>query len=82
MHGVGDAWAKRAFAAFSLPPLISVDCQRLPDPDFPTLQYPNPEEQGALKEAIRLAEDRGRYACIIVCLSLDVGRLEVAVFRF
>lgn len=59
MHGVGDQWARRVFEAFSLPPFLSVASQRLPDPQFPTVEYPNPEEQGALKEAIRLAEEKG-----------------------
>lgn len=64
MHGVGDEWAQRAFEAFSLPPLLSVASQRLPDPQFPTVEYPNPEEQGALKEAIRMAEEKGtRSVC-------------------
>ncbi|CAM9953061.1 unnamed protein product [Scytosiphon promiscuus] len=58
MHGVGDRWAQRAFGCFSLPPLLSVECQREPDPKFPTVAFPNPEEQGALKEAMLLAEER------------------------
>lgn len=58
MHGVGDRWAQRAFDCFSLPPLLSVECQRHPDPEFPTVAFPNPEEQGALKEAMLLAEEK------------------------
>lgn len=59
MHGVGDAWAQRAFECFSLPPFLSVASQMEPDPEFPTVAFPNPEEQGALKEAMRLAEEKG-----------------------
>lgn len=59
MHGVGDAWAQRAFRCFSLPPFLSVGCQREPDPEFPTVAFPNPEEPGALKEAMNLAEAKG-----------------------
>ncbi|CAM9671301.1 unnamed protein product [Ectocarpus fasciculatus] len=59
MHGVGDSWAQRAFSCFSLPPYVSVGCQSEPDPEFPTVAFPNPEEQGALKEAMLLAEERG-----------------------
>lgn len=65
MHGVGDAWARRAFHAFSLPPLISVESQRYPDPEFSTVPYPNPEEQGTLKEAMILAEERGEVVAVI-----------------
>lgn len=61
MHGVGDDWARRAFEAFSLPSPVSVESQRVPDPEFPTVIYPNPEEQGALKEAILVAEERGGF---------------------
>lgn len=59
MHGVADAWARRAFLRFSLPPFTSVGSQRDPDPEFPTVVFPNPEEPGALKEALTLAEEKG-----------------------
>lgn len=66
MHGVGDAWAQRAFECFSLPPYVSVGCQSTPDPEFPTVAFPNPEEQGALKEAMLLAEARGVYSSLYI----------------
>ena len=44
MHGVGTPFAKRAFEVFGLPPFISVDKQIKPDPDFSTVEFPNPEE--------------------------------------
>lgn len=44
MHGVGKPWTARAFEAFSLSPYIPVLEQIEPDPDFPTVPFPNPEE--------------------------------------
>ena len=76
MHGVGDAWARRAFGCFSLPAFVTVGCQQEPDPEFPTVAFPNPEEQGALKEAMLLAEERGA-SCVLffLCKSWCVRRL-------
>jgi phosphomannomutase len=49
MHGVGTPFAKRSFEAFSLPAFTPVEAQVVPDPDFPTVAFPNPEEgKGAL----------------------------------
>jgi phosphomannomutase len=49
MHGVGLPWAEKAFQAFNLKPFIPVQEQMHPDPEFPTVAFPNPEEgQGAL----------------------------------
>jgi phosphoglucomutase len=44
MHGVGTPFAERAFEAFKLQPFIPVKEQVTPDPDFPTVAFPNPEE--------------------------------------
>lgn len=65
MHGVADAWAWRAFSCFSLPAFVTVGCQQHPDPEFPTVAFPNPEEQGALKEAMLLAEERGAFVWLV-----------------
>ncbi|CBJ31711.1 conserved unknown protein [Ectocarpus siliculosus] len=80
MHGVGDSWAQRAFSCFSLPPYVSVRCQSEPDPEFPTVAFPNPEEQGALKEAMLLAEERGIDGAFnsFVCAKLWQARQESA----
>ena len=48
MHGVGAQWVALALKAFALPPYIGVREQLRPDPDFPTVAFPNPEEKGAL----------------------------------
>jgi phosphomannomutase len=44
MHGVGTPVAKRAFEVFSLNSFIPTKEQENPDPDFPTVAFPNPEE--------------------------------------
>lgn len=49
MHGVGAKWIEMAFKSFNLPLYVPVKSQLLPDPDFPTVSFPNPEEgKGAL----------------------------------
>lgn len=46
MHGVSDAYVSQAFRTAGLPPFVPVESQRLPDPEFPTVRFPNPEEKG------------------------------------
>ncbi|KAJ3503048.1 hypothetical protein NLJ89_g8609 [Agrocybe chaxingu] len=46
MHGVSDVFVNRAFAIFGFPPYVPVTEQQLPDPEFPTVRFPNPEERG------------------------------------
>jgi phosphomannomutase len=49
MHGVGRRMVERVFESFSLLPFVPVVEQVNPDPDFPTVAFPNPEEgEGAL----------------------------------
>ncbi|KAJ2376649.1 hypothetical protein IW150_001850 [Coemansia sp. RSA 2607] len=56
MHGVGAPFAERILEAFDLPKFISVAEQLAPNPDFPTVSFPNPEEKGALDMAKSLAD--------------------------
>jgi phosphomannomutase len=55
MHGVGTQTLLSVFQAanFSKPILVEKQCE--PDPDFPTVAFPNPEEPGAMDLAIKLA---------------------------
>ena len=46
LHGVGDAFASKAFEVAGIPPYTPVKEQQHPDPAFPTVKYPNPEEKG------------------------------------
>jgi len=59
LHGVGHLFLKEAFASLNLPNVIAVEEQRDPDPDFPTLKFPNPEEKNVLNLAIKCAESKG-----------------------
>lgn len=77
MHGVGHAFTSRSFAAFSHPPYVETPAQLLPDPEFPTVAFPNPEEgKGALKLAMEAAEANG--ARLILANDPDADRLAVA----
>ncbi|KAI9318255.1 hypothetical protein BX666DRAFT_1936551 [Dichotomocladium elegans] len=77
MHGVGTPFAKRAFQSFHLPAFIGVEKQIMPDPDFSTVEFPNPEEgKGSLKLAIETAEEEN--ANLILANDPDADRLAIA----
>lgn len=77
MHGVGHAFTSRSFAAFDLPPYIPTEAQLLPDAEFPTVAFPNPEEgKGALKLAMETAE--AHNSRLILANDPDADRLAVA----
>lgn len=76
MHGVGTETINKVFAAAGLAPLIPVPQQADPDPDFPTVAFPNPEEPGALELALALALDR--HADLIIANDPDADRCAVA----
>ncbi|KAL0206236.1 hypothetical protein P9112_001543 [Eukaryota sp. TZLM1-RC] len=77
MHGTGYKYATLAAEAAGLSPLVPVMCQVLPDPDFPTIEFPNPEEgEGALSEAMKTADDNN--STIILAHDPDADRLAVA----
>lgn len=52
MHGVSDPFVRRAFDTFGVPQYIPVEAQQRPDPEFPTVRFPNPEEKGALVSSL------------------------------
>lgn len=56
LHGVGGATAVQALTAAGFTDLHAVAEQFTPDPDFPTVAFPNPEEPGAADLLLRLAE--------------------------
>jgi phosphomannomutase len=55
LHGVGSDTVVAAFAraGFSAPIVVPSQCE--PDPEFPTVTFPNPEEPGAIDAALALA---------------------------
>lgn len=77
MHGVGGAWLERALVEAGHPSLIRVLSQWEPDGTFPTVSYPNPEEPGALDEAIAAAIEHD--ADLILALDPDADRLAVCI---
>ena len=77
MHGVGLATVRRVVAAAGLPAPYVVAEQADPDPDFPTVAFPNPEEPGALDLAIALAREVG--ADLVVAHDPDADRCAVAL---
>ncbi|KAG5460988.1 MAG: phosphoglucomutase 2-like 1, isoform CRA_b [Olpidium bornovanus] len=77
MHGVGAPFAQKAFASFGFKEFLIVKEQVDPDPDFPTVAFPNPEEgKGALALAVATAEREG--ASLIFANDPDADRLAVA----
>jgi phosphomannomutase len=77
MHGVGTNVARRVFAAAGFDPFDPVAEQEKPDPDFPTVAFPNPEEPGALDLSFALAASRG--ADLVIANDPDADRCAVAV---
>jgi len=79
MHGVAGDLMLRAMAqaGFAAPHVVAAQAQ--PDPDFPTVAFPNPEEPGALDlalaDAVRLGAD------LVVASDPDGDRLAVATRR-
>jgi phosphomannomutase len=57
MHGVGTETILAAFKAAGFTEPILVKEQAKPDPDFPTVQFPNPEEPGAIDLSLKLARE-------------------------
>ncbi|KAI9500420.1 hypothetical protein BX070DRAFT_60113 [Coemansia spiralis] len=76
MHGVGAPFAARILEAFGLPPYIPVPEQASPDPDFPTVAFPNPEEKGALDMAKAVADKQGVE--LVVANDPDADRFAAA----
>lgn len=79
LHGVGTPWVQQAFDCFGLPPPLLTKEQCTPDPDFPTVAFPNPEEgRGAWELAFRAAEQAG--AKLAFATDPDADRYAVAEF--
>ena len=77
MHGVGGQLALDALEGAGFGGVVSVDKQWAPDPDFPTVAFPNPEEDGALDLAVAKANEVG--ADLIIALDPDADRCALAV---
>lgn len=77
MHGVAGAHLLAAFERAGFPTPAVVAEQFEPDPDFPTVTFPNPEEPGALDLALQLAERES--ADLVLANDPDGDRIALAV---
>jgi phosphomannomutase len=75
MHGVGAETTRAVFAAAGLAAPVSVPEQDEPDPAFPTVTFPNPEEPGAVDLLMALAERVG--ADVAIAEDPDADRCSV-----
>ena len=75
LHGTGLVPVKRVLSELGFKNVYVVPEQELPDPEFTTLAYPNPEDPAAFELAIKLAKEVG--ADIILATDPDADRLGV-----
>ncbi|MBV6727850.1 phospho-sugar mutase [Nocardioides daeguensis] len=77
LHGVGGGALPAVLetAGFAAPQVVAE--QEAPDPDFPTVAFPNPEEPGAIDLAVALAERTG--ADLVIANDPDADRCAAAV---
>src|SRR4051812_44476048 len=77
LHGVGGSSVLQVLETAGFPEPRVVEQQEEPDPDFPTVAFPNPEEPGAMDLAMALAE---KYdADVVVANDPDADRCAAAV---
>lgn len=77
LHGVGNRQIQKALAEAGFVNVKTVAEQAEPDGAFPTVEFPNPEEKGALDLALALA--RKENAALIIANDPDVDRLAACV---
>ncbi|MFC7217320.1 phospho-sugar mutase [Streptomyces polyrhachis] len=77
LHGVGAETLREAFVRAGFDAPIPVAEQALPDPEFPTVAFPNPEEPGAMDLAFATA--RAHTPDLIIANDPDADRCAVAI---
>lgn len=77
LHGVGGEFALDALALAGIDDVHVVDAQFTPDPDFPTVAFPNPEEPGATDLLLTLAAEVD--AEVAIALDPDADRCAVGI---
>lgn len=75
LHGTGNIPVRRILAELGFTNVYVVKEQELPDGDFPTVSYPNPEDKNAFSLSLRLAEEVD--ADIVLATDPDADRLGV-----
>ncbi|MHA7209850.1 phospho-sugar mutase [Arthrobacter sp. MDT1-65] len=76
LHGVGGRTAQAVLAAAGFDDVTMVERQAEPDPDFPTVAFPNPEEPGALDLALEAAAETD--ADLVIANDPDADRVALA----
>ncbi len=77
IHGTGITIVPKMLEAWGFENVIIVDAQAKPDGDFPTVVYPNPEEEEAMSMAKKTGQEVG--ADIIMATDPDADRVGLAV---
>jgi phosphomannomutase len=77
LHGVGGAVAVETLRRAGFDHVHTVGAQYAPDPDFPTVAFPNPEEPGATDALLTLAADV--RADVAIALDPDADRCAVGI---
>ncbi|MCK1814461.1 MULTISPECIES: phospho-sugar mutase [Streptomyces] len=77
LHGVGQSVLTAAFERAGFPAPAEVPAQAEPDPDFPTVAFPNPEEPGAMDLAFEVA--RSVRPDLVIANDPDADRCAVGV---
>ncbi|OEV03651.1 phospho-sugar mutase [Streptomyces oceani] len=79
LHGVGGRTLREAFVRAGFPAPVPVTEQAEPDPDFPTVAFPNPEEPGAMDLAFATARALEPAPDLVIANDPDADRCAVAV---
>ena len=74
-HGTGNVPVRRVLSELGFKNVYVVPEQELPDPDFTTLEYPNPEDPKAFTYALALAKEKS--ADIVMATDPDADRLGI-----
>lgn len=74
-HGTGNVPVRRILKELGFKNVYVVPEQELPDPDFTTLDYPNPEDPKAFTLALKLAKEKG--ADVVLATDPDADRLGI-----
>lgn len=77
LHGTGNIPARRVLKELGFEHVYVVPEQELPDGEFPTVSYPNPEDKAAFKLALDLAKEKD--ADLVLATDPDADRLGVYV---